>query len=69
MRFKTQELTEKYLNHMEGQAFANPSGRTPRRLTVRRAERDLHFKENLYPAGPQYYDDVWVIADGNMVWR
>ena len=69
MRFKTQERKELYINHMQNKMFANVQGNPPRRLTVKSAPRDLEFNDNRRPAGPQYYDDVWIISEGNMQWR
>ena len=69
IRFKTEDDAREYIRIVDGKNLANPEGRRPRHLTVRMAERDLEFKPNDKPGGPQYYGDVWVVAGGNMAYR
>ena len=69
VRFKTAGDASEYISLVNGKHFANPRGRRPRQLTVRMAKRDQVFKRNTRPSGPQYYEDVWVVAGGNMEYR
>ena len=69
IRFKTKVGAEEYIDLVKGKQFSNPSGRKPRHVTAELAAEDQEFKRNEYPGGPQYYEDVWVVAGGNMEHR
>ena len=69
IRFKTAEDAREYISLVDGKHLANPEGRRPRHLIARMATRGQEFKHNPRPGGPQYCEDVWVVAGGNMEYR